>query len=505
MKNILKLIGIIALVAVITFSMACGGGGDDGGGTGGGGDKNLTGTITINLSTGVTTELTATYSGKETVRFQWNKDGSNIGTSSTTNPNKYIPTEEGNYTVTVSATGYNSKTSDAVTVILPELSGTITVSPTTNVLAYTELTATYNGSETVSYQWNKDGSNVGTTSTTNPNKYTPTTKGSYTVTVSAAGYKSKTSTVVTVNAWISINSVFGNNGVYAIAFGNNTFVAAGDNKYMATSTDGVTWIRHEGSSFASAYYNAIAFGNGKFVAGSTDGEMATSTDGVTWTAVSSSTFKQFRTRINAIAFGNNMFVAGGGTDGTGNGSMATSTDGATWTTVSNSTFGKNSIYAIAYGNDKFVAVGASGKIATSTDGATWIAVTESTFGTSNNTIYAIAYGNDKFVAGGASGKMATSDDGATWIAVTDSTFGTSDNTIYAIAFSNGKFVAGGQNGKMATSTDGETWIAVNNGNLFEYVDSTGSTHRADINVIAYGNNKFVAGGMRGKMAYLSDN
>jgi len=498
MKNLIKVLGIVAIVAVIGFSMACGGGGDGGGGTGGG-NKDLTGTITINLSTGLTTELTATYSGKETVRFQWNKDGSNIGTFSTTNPNKYTPTEEGSYTVTVSATGYNSKTSDAVTVILPELSGTITVSPTTNVLAYTDLTATYNGSEIVSYQWNKDGSNIGTATTTNPNKYTPTTKGSYTVTVSAAGYKSKTSTVVTVNAWISIDSVFGKNGVYANAYGNDKFVAVGSSGKMATSTDGTTWTTVTNSTFSNGInnsINAITYGNDKFVAGSTDGKMATSTDGETWTAVSDSIFLNYS--INAIAYGNDKFVAVGSS-----GKMATSTDGTTWTAVTNSTFPNNnieSINAITYGNDKFVAVGSSGKMATSTDGTTWTAVTQSVF---TSYIIAITYGNDKFVAVGSSGKMATSTDGTTWTAVSNSTFDTS--SINAIAFGNNMFVAGGDYGKMATSTDGETWTVVNIGNLFNFVDSTGSTHKADIKVIAYGNNKFVAGGMMGKMAYFTDN
>jgi len=46
-------------------------------------------------------------------------------------------------------------------------------------------------------------------------------------------------------------------------------------------------------------------------------------------------------------------------------------------------------------------------MAYSTDGATWTAVTDSKFGT--NGIYAIAYGNGRFVAGGEEGKMAYSD------------------------------------------------------------------------------------------------
>jgi len=158
----------------------------------------LSGTITISPNSGVTinTQLTATYSGSETVNYQWEKDGSGVGTNS----NKYTPTTAGSYTVTVSLAGYNSKTSNTVTVtggssVTPDLAGNITISPSTGVTVNTQLTATYSGSETVSYQWKKGDTNVGTDS----NKFTPTTAGSYTVTVSASGYNSKTSAVVDVN------------------------------------------------------------------------------------------------------------------------------------------------------------------------------------------------------------------------------------------------------------------------------------------------------------------
>ena len=87
------------------------------------GNKTATCTVTVNNRTlsgninfpdvGFTTGMTliATYSGSETVSFQWQKDGVNVGTASATNPNKFTPTVAGNYTVTVSAEGYNSKTS----------------------------------------------------------------------------------------------------------------------------------------------------------------------------------------------------------------------------------------------------------------------------------------------------------------------------------------------------------------------------------------------------------
>ena len=86
----------------------------------------------------------------------------------------------------------------------PDLSGDITIYPIDNVYTETELTAKYDGLEAVSYHWKNGTNSVGT----NSNKFTPTEPGSYTVTVSAAGYKPKSSAAVTVSErWILFNSI----------------------------------------------------------------------------------------------------------------------------------------------------------------------------------------------------------------------------------------------------------------------------------------------------------
>jgi hypothetical protein len=156
----------------------------------------LSGDVTIigdgNAFTG--TELVARYDGLEpvTVDYQWYRDGVLIPDAI---GDTYIPNEPGVYTVRVSATGYDSKTSDPVTVTHRDLEGDVAILGEANVFVGTELTAEYSGSEAVTYQWYKDGDPID--GAAEP-VYTPGEPGQYTVIVSLRGYNEKTSDPVTV-------------------------------------------------------------------------------------------------------------------------------------------------------------------------------------------------------------------------------------------------------------------------------------------------------------------
>jgi hypothetical protein len=192
-----------------------------------------------------------------------------------------------------------------------------------------------------------------------------------------------------------------------------------------------------------------------------------------------------------------------------------------WTPVTNNTFNSTHIRCIAYVNNRFFSGGVQSRMAYSTDGVTWTPVSNNAF--INGDIYGIVYGNGRYVAAGATNNNNTinrtySTDGTNWTAAT------SDNIFFeqamyprgydvrAIAYGNGKFVAGGIQSRCAYSTDGISWTDATgvdaSGNY-----TTGGTYAifsgAAILGIAYGNGKFVAVGPNGqtgsgRIAYSPD-
>ena len=108
-------------------------------------------------------------------------------------------------------------------------------------------------------------------------------------------------------------------------------------------------------------------------------------------------------------------------------------------------------------------------------------------------------------AAGELGRMAYSADGANWTRVADSVF---NNSIDAVAYANNRWVAGGYSGTMAYSEDGVTWTAVPDSTIWDYTVTLNGMRgdtKASIRAIAYGNNRFVAGGDNGKIAYADGN
>jgi hypothetical protein len=176
MKKLLRMLGIIAIVAIIGFSMA---GCDNDPEPTPGGDPALTGTVSISGSAAVGQTLTAvttSLGGSGTITYQWKRGSTIIGANQSTY--LVVAADIGStITVTVTRAGYTgSKTSDPTVAVtnpeLPALTGTVSISGTAEVgQTLTAVTTSLNGSGDISYQWKRIGMMGNTDIGTNQSTY----------------------------------------------------------------------------------------------------------------------------------------------------------------------------------------------------------------------------------------------------------------------------------------------------------------------------------------------
>lgn len=112
--------------------------------------------------------------------------------------------------------------------------------------------------------------------------------------------------------WQMRNPIPQGNSLFAITYGNNTFIAVGDSGTILSSVDSITW--NSRSSGVPNGLNGITYGNNIFVAVMSrltgtywSDAILTSVDGITWTRRSSGATNTLLGIIN----GNNTFVAVG--------------------------------------------------------------------------------------------------------------------------------------------------------------------------------------------------
>jgi hypothetical protein len=131
------------------------------------------------------------------------------------------------------------------------------------------------------------------------------------------------------------------------------------------------------------------------------------------------------------------------------------------------------IHGIAFGSNRFVAVGAFGVTLTSVDGINWLEVNEQAYAR----LFAVTYGPGGFVAVGEFGAVYNSPDGIQW---TERASGVLYD-LYGVCYGNGLYVAVGENATVMTSPDGVNWSSRSVGNV-------------SLNGVTYGNNLFLAVG-----------
>ena len=268
------------------------------------------------------------------------------------------------------------------------------------------------------------------------------------------------------------------NGTYTgVAQSGGLWVAVGQNACVRTSTDGLNWT--EGTQMFTGFnFLDLLHANGRFVAVGSGGNISTSTDGNTWTTPS---VTSVRVAINSVVWTGSRFVAVGDVfSGTNYGvNLYTSTDGLSWTegkvtpdtSVSSS---RLKLTSVAANGNTLVAVGGATTNCVawrSTDGGTtWSFIGSDCFsndgkfilgpGVGEASARGVAYGNGRWVAVGAMGDYALStDNGLTW------STGKVDpsvplGTLVAlnrVFFDGTQFITVGNQKRIYTSTDGSTW------------------------------------------------
>ena len=212
--------------------------------------------------------------------------------------------------------------------------------------------------------------------------------------------------------WISCNSgsFLGING---IVFANGRFIAVGDYNQsggplpegaaILTSTDGINWTFVQKITQTGWPLTSIAYGNSSYVAAGELGALLKSDDGISWDEVISPVINGFD--LTGVAYGDGVYRA----VGIGNESFVSSDKGQNWTSellpVPATLI--NKFQGIAYFNGQFVAVGNDDFIISKESaGAGWVVNTGADY--INSSLFGIAAGNGTYVAVGAHGTVLQS-------------------------------------------------------------------------------------------------
>jgi hypothetical protein len=270
------------------------------------------------------------------------------------------------------------------------------------------------------------------------------------------------------------------------------FLAAGETSFGQSA-----WQMSNPTPYPTHCYSSVAYGNGRFVAADQNGAIITSTDGTNWTVgkpdSTNSRGCSYSESIRSVTYGNGRFSAVGYQQNVCPTSLSnphlalvlwTSSDGMAWKRSDVPSINNPVYYSIAYGRDRFVAVGAQGRILTfSSDTA--LTMPDSF---AAETLCAVTSGGGRFVAVGGSGTILTSPEGMNWIKINSGT----SSCIRSVTFGNTRYVAVTDSGRFLTSSDAVAW------------SSNSSLPINGMRSVAYCGGGFIAVGDSGKILTSPD-
>jgi photosystem II stability/assembly factor-like uncharacterized protein len=140
-----------------------------------------------------------------------------------------------------------------------------------------------------------------------------------------------------------------------ICFGDDLFVAAGDQGTILTSKDALAWRQR---TTGKVTLRGVVYGNHKYVAVGASGTIVSSDDGISWTWRASGDVTFY-----SVTYGKGLFVAVGDRSGT----TAISPDGVNWTQLHIG----SQLYDITFSDNQFFTVGDFGSMISSRDGRNW--------------------------------------------------------------------------------------------------------------------------------------
>ena len=265
----------------------------------------------------------------------------------------------------------------------------------------------------------------------------------------------------------------------------NLFIAVGHDGTRVTSPDGQTWgepqLGKEGET-----YRAVVCGKGLAIAvGGYGGNniLSVTADGVTWKLQQQDA--QYSRYARGVTFGDQEFIALGGDPvsvGAAKPFILTTRNGDKWNGPID-IGGKFMLRRMAYGGEKYVAVGDRGRRAVSKDARTWTDVADVK---PIDTLIDVAYGNGAFVGVGLHGLRTATQDGLKWVRPQR---GEEGEHLNAVVWAKDHFVAVGA-GVTYFSNDALKWER--------------HVNRDAPNSVAYGDGVFVGPRWKGRLCYSTD-